>query len=302
MPPTWDEALQRFGNNERALRRLGWEWLLHTIRETFMTEGSPWWLEARGHELPRHFVDMLDAEEYEDSKRQRNGLDTPSARELFALMDQIKKGVPPAADQHTVVLGASRAEECSFCGQGLCYAPGVRYKVDGARLRATTDCTLADGPFICHLRVPSGILAVGTDFRRYERQDIGSAEPIPSGSLASGQAELLRHLKRGIVLVGLHEDSGALYRRPDGTILVGRRGLEESRIPEANTVDGFWRSFADGDQIPAGAEGVGRIPVMPGTYAFTVHSLGLDRAAREKDEEEPTERPIEIEIRRVADV
>lgn len=108
--------------------------------------------------------------------------------------------------------------------------------------------------------------------------------------------------RRGALTLVLHEDAGGIYRRQDGTILVGRYSALRKTvtgIPEAKGVSGYWRAFADGEDIPTSAERVARVPVQPGTYAFTIHRLGLDRAAF--GTEEWYHPDVEIEIRRVPD-
>lgn len=180
------------------------------------------------------------------------------------------------------------------------------YRLDGNTLRAATPCPAEEGPFTVHLPIPSGILAIGNDFREYGKPDPderqGEAQEFKGESLPAERAAILLGARRGAITVVLHEDEGGVYRRADGTMLVGRYSRlseTETGIPAAKNLGGYWRAFADGDQIPASAERVARVPVEPGTYAFTIHRMGLDRAAFGTEEwHHPA---VEIEIRRITD-
>ncbi len=229
-----------------------------------------------------------------------------SVDELDTLADALTSGVFPLAATHSIAIDLGFDSRCYFCGLGHGDTAPPLYRLDGETLRATSPCATEEGPFTVKLAVPSGILAIGNDFRRHGKPDPearkAEVQAFAEESLPARRLSAALGARRGAMTLVMAEDAGGIYRRQDGTILVGQGSAlheTEMSIPEAEGLGGYWRAFADGDDIPMSANGVARVPVEPGMYAFTIHGLGLDRAAFDTDEwHHPA---VEIEIRRVPD-
>ncbi len=259
-------------------------------------------VDGNGHEISPDILRRIPEIRFASTKP---GWDT-SIDELNALTDSIASGRFTHGSTHSIAIDLGFNGRCYFCGQGHGKTAPPVYRLDGNTLRAVTPCPAEEGPFTVHLPIPSGILAIGNDFWEYGEPDPDAqedeAQAFAGESLPAERAAVLLGARRGAITVVLHEDEGGIYRRPDGTILVGRYsrlGKTEAGVPEAKNLGGYWRAFADGDLIPANVERIARVPVEPGTYAFTIHGMGLDRA--NFGTEEWHHPAVEIEIRRITD-
>lgn len=195
-------------------------------------------------------------------------VDLPSLERIRSLLSWLKGDrsapMPPEAEG---VITVQSYHRCPYCGMFLT----LRFQGMG-ELRADAPCSAPVGPLVVRIPVPSGILAVGNDFREYAPFDHTALSREDS---VSDRAYIESGAKHGIVMAVLHESHGRIRRQPDGSIFVGGNvGGEE--FPEALDLEGFWRSFADGDRIPETEEYVARLPVPPGVYEFTFHYLDRD--------------------------
>ena len=252
------------------------------LRKAIVARQARFPFDTNGHGRPPEARELSYVEVRASDPERNTNIDV-----VNEVTDAIERGITlPASAGELRLFFRSGASSCPFCDD-LERKPGreILYALEESRIVADHPCPAPAGPCIVRLSIPSGELAVGSDLRAHFPTE-------PAGcwrtSITEHKRGLEQYAEQGVALIVTGE-GGDLTRETDGTLLLGKTAyadettcfeLPGAQIPELVASPDFgvrsWWCFADGARIPQGTNGVARIPVEPGTYAFTIHCIDRD--------------------------